>query len=189
MGSPKALLEIRGKTFLRNIADTIETAGVSDIVLVLGADGELIRESLGWFRGTIAVNPLWEDGQLSSLIVGLNALNSRIVRGAMICPVDHPLITKPLLLELLSAFETSGKKIAVPAMDGRRGHPVIFDASLFDELRRAPKNAGARAVVHNHAEDLVAVPTSERGAFVDIDTMLEYHNEVHVRGVSSRHDP
>jgi molybdenum cofactor cytidylyltransferase len=184
MGSPKALLQIEGTTFLRHIADTLGSAGVDEIVVVLGAESDRIRKSMEWFRGTVAVNPRWEDGQLSSLVAGIDALKKGRSRGAMICPVDHPLITKKLLLDLITAFGTSKKKIVVPALGGRRGHPVIFDASLFDELRRAPADPGARAVIHSHAEDLAEIPTLERGALVDIATMQDYEKEI-LRGGAS----
>jgi len=187
MGSPKALLRIGETTFLQHIVGTLRAAHINDIVLVLGASEERIRENLAWFDGTIAVNRNWHEGQLSSIIAGLDALQPGHSRGVMICPVDHPLMTKDLLKALVHAFETSDKKIILPTHKGRRGHPVIFDATLFDELRRAPREVGARAVVRNHPDDLEEVPTPERGVGVDIDTMQDYEKEILHR--SYRHSP
>ena len=113
MGSPKALLTIGGKTFLQHIADLLHSAQINEIVLVLGSDEERIRQSLAWFDGTIAVNRNWHEGQLSSILAGLDALQSLHPEGVMICPVDHPLLTKELLLSLLNAFKTSKKKIVL----------------------------------------------------------------------------
>ena len=178
MGSPKALLNIGEKTFLRHIVDLLSSAGLTRVTIVLGADEEKLRLSLEWFDGTIAVNQHWQEGQLSSIITGLDSLDPGRTRGAMICPVDHPLLATELLLTLVRAFETSGKKIVVPTHEGRRGHPVIFDASLFPELRLAPREAGARALLHAHPDEVKEIPTTERGVGIDIATVEDYEREI-----------
>ena len=40
MGSPKGLLTICGKSFIRHIVDELTAAGVHDVVIVLGADAK-----------------------------------------------------------------------------------------------------------------------------------------------------
>lgn len=61
------------------------------------------------------------------------------------------------------AGTTADQAIVMPTFQGRRGHPVLFAASLFDELRAAPPIQGARYVVHQHAADILVVPTEEEG--------------------------
>ena len=60
------------------------------------------------------------------------------------------------------------------AVGVRHGHPVLFDRSLFDELRKAPLDQGARAVVHAHADRIVNVPVEDEGCLVDVDTPADY---------------
>lgn len=178
MGSPKALLKIGERSFLQHLVETLYSARIDDVIIVLGADDEKIRPHLEWFKGKIAVNRNWHEGQLSSIVVGLDLLGNGRVRGAMICPVDHPLATSRLLLSLQRAFELSKRKIVIPTFEGRRGHPVIFDASLFAELRTAPLKIGARVVVHSHPDDVEEVSTTERGVGIDIDTIGDYEREI-----------
>ena len=179
MGSPKSLLKIGEKTFLQYIVDVLHSARIIDVVIVLGADAEEIRESLTWFDGKIVVNEDWNKGQLTSIIKGIDALDLNStepeeVNGAMICPVDHPLLTQSLLVDLLQGYWTSKKKIIIPTFNGKRGHPVIFDKKYFDELRSAPHDVGARAVVHKHADDVCEVPVNEEGILINIDTQEDY---------------
>src|SRR5438128_693723 len=108
MGSPKALLKIKDKTFVEHLAGILRAGGIEDVVIVLGADADLIRPSLGWFSGTVVVNADWEQGQLTSIIAGLQAASNPA--GAMICPVDHPLITTPLVADLCKVFENDPEK-------------------------------------------------------------------------------
>lgn len=179
MGVPKALLEIGGKTFLRHIVDILASASVLDVTIVLGSDAERIRGSLSWFGGTIVVNPAWHEGQLSSVISGIDAaVRNGSSEGILLCPVDHPLISHGLIAELLGAFRRSKKKIVIPVYRGRRGHPVIFAATLLEDLRYAPSETGARAVVHRYPEEVAEVDTEDEGAVINIDSMADYRRYV-----------
>jgi len=179
MGTPKALLKIGEQTFLRHIVEQLHSARITDIVVVLGAGAEEVRKSLTWFDGKIALNSDWQKGQLTSIISGLNKLDPAAtgpdeIRGAMICPVDHPLISQSILVDLLQGYWKSHKKIIVPVFRETRGHPVIFSKDLFDEIRHAPADVGARAVVYNHPDDLHEVPVNEEGVIINIDTQEDY---------------
>jgi len=178
MGSPKALLRIGEETFVQHVVGQLHSAGVSDVVIVLGADAEGIRNSLSWFGGTIIINGDWKGGQLSSVIAGLDALSHRQLDGVMICPVDRPLITNTLISHLLKAFRESGKSIVVPVFRGRRGHPTLFSSAVFDELRAAPLNVGARHVARNHPNDIHELITSEEGTLINIDMPEDYKRHV-----------
>jgi len=61
------------------------------------------------------------------------------------------------------------KPIVLPVYEGRRGHPVIFSASLYDELLRAPLETGARAVVWAHKSDVEEVQTNEEGCVLNLN--------------------
>ena len=97
MGSPKALLKLSGKTFLQHIVDVLASAGVHDVVIVLGANANVIKTQLHWFRGTVVTNNDWNSGMLSSVIAGLGALGgcavveSALGRGTSIL-VEMPLV-------------------------------------------------------------------------------------------------
>jgi len=83
--------------------------------------------------------------------------------------VDHPLVTATLIAELISRFEATHAPIVVPVHNGRRGHPVIFSAAVYDELLSAPADKGARAVVWAHAGKVVEVPTEEEGCVLNLN--------------------
>ena len=83
--------------------------------------------------------------------------------------IDHPLISSALVGELISQFYKSKKPIVLPVYEGRRGHPVIFGASLYDELLRASLETGARSVVWAHKDDVEEVPTNEEGCVLNLN--------------------
>jgi molybdenum cofactor cytidylyltransferase len=174
MGTPKALLSIDGETFLQHVVETVADAGIDDIRIVLGANEESIRESLGWFEGTVLVNPRWADGQITTIRKGIESLEKTKYGGALICSVDHPLISVSLIRALTGAFCATGRHIAVPVFRGRRGHPIVLPRVYFHEVLTAPLDIGLRAVVRAHEHDIVEVPTEEEGVVMNIDTKEEY---------------
>jgi molybdenum cofactor cytidylyltransferase len=178
MGGPKALLKIGDKTFLHYIVDVLRLAGIREIVIVLGAEAENIGRTLSWFDGTVVVNEDWEQGQLTSVNCGLGALPQEDLEGAIVFPVDHPLISSDLIVSLVTAFRTSKKKIIAPVYKGQRGHPVLFSSEVFGELRKSDPAVGARQVVRAHANDVGEVTTDEEGVVLNIDTPEDYQSRI-----------
>ena len=94
------------------------------------------------------------------------------------CPVDHPLLSQAIVVDLMHTFWKSHKKIIIPVYNGQRGHPVIFSAELFNELRNAPTDIGARAVVRAHPDDICEVQVNEIGVVINIDTPQDYQQYI-----------
>ena len=135
----------------------------------LGAGADEIRGRLPVKDSQIVVNDAWESGPLSSIQAGLRSLPGGGVEAALICPVDHPLVTLRLITAIVGAFDRSGKAIVLPVYLGRRGHPVLFASRLFPELMAAPLDVGARAVVRAHRGDIEEVATEEEGVVLNLN--------------------
>ena len=169
MGSPKALLPYRGGTFLEHLLEVTQHPRVEITLVVLGAHVEEIRRLLGGHRASVVVNAEWQKGQLSSVQAAIRSLPADRTEGLILCPVDHPLISEAVVAALIEAFDTSGKSIALPLFHGRRGHPVIFRSTLYDELLAASPEVGARQVVWAHADDIVEISTEEEGVILNLN--------------------
>jgi molybdenum cofactor cytidylyltransferase len=169
MGSPKALLLYHNRTFLEHLLDITRHPKIGTQLIVLGAGAEEISKQVGLDPKQTVVNPDWQSGQLSSIKAALKSIGTKSTDGVLLCLVDHPLITSSLVNDLVESFYREKKSIVVPTFRGKRGHPVIFSAKLFDELLAAPEETGARAVVWNHASDVCEVPTSEQGIVLNLN--------------------
>ncbi|MBS4028819.1 MAG: nucleotidyltransferase family protein [Ignavibacteriales bacterium] len=178
MGTPKALLKIGEKTFLEHIINVLQASEVGEIVVVLGADANTISNTLHWFSGRIVINNDWEQGQLSSVIVGLNALDEKIFDGAMIFPVDHPSVSVDIVKNLIQEFYRSEKRIIVPVYNGKRGHPTIFAKSLWGEIKNAPVEIGVRYILHKHNADVDEIHIIERSVIDNITSPADYEEKI-----------
>ena len=168
MGSPKALLSYRGKTFVDHLLDVTRHPRAGFTCVVLGANATGIRKVLGNRVANVVVNEEWQKGQLSSIQAAIRSLPAETA-GLVLCPVDHPMISAALVAKLIEVFDSSGKSVALPTFRGKRGHPVIFRSTLYDELLAASFEIGARQVVWAHADDIAEVPVEEEGVILNIN--------------------
>jgi CTP:molybdopterin cytidylyltransferase MocA len=168
MGSPKALLAYQGRPFLEHLLDVTALPEIGVRRVVLGAEAEPIAKAVHLKPDEIVINEDWEKGQLSSIQAGLRCLPAG-TDGMLLCLIDHPLISKELVQELIEQFYKTKKLVVLPVYEGRRGHPVIFSAALYDELLHAPLETGARAVVWAHASDVESVRTNEEGCVLNLN--------------------
>lgn len=178
MGRPKAALPLgrSGDTVLSRGVGSLLAAGVPRVVVVAGAHPEPVRDAVGHHdsRVTIVDHPGWRDGQLSSLLRGLDALETPVLEAVLMTLVDVPLVAPDTTRRLMRAWRQSAAPIVRPARGEDHGHPVLFDRRLFSELRAADPARGAKPVVHAHAHELLNVPVADEGAFLDLDTPEDY---------------
>jgi molybdenum cofactor cytidylyltransferase len=178
MGRSKALLTCPdGRTFVRALIDALRAGGV-DVVLVVGrADDDALRaevETIG--AGTILVVNEDADrgGQLSSLVAGLRQADRPGVRAVMMVPVDAPLVSSDTVATLLAVFSATGAPIVRARYQGRNGHPVIFSRALFDEVRAADPQMGAKSVLRAHSTAIINVDVEDPAVVTDVDTPEDY---------------
>jgi molybdenum cofactor cytidylyltransferase len=169
MGQPKALLKYRGKTFAEHLVSATRHPRVNITRIVLGAQAQEISRLLPFDSSWILTNPDWQQGQLSSIKSAIRSLPQDGTEGLILCPVDHPLISSFLVSQLIHEFDSTRKQIVLPTHKRKRGHPVIFRASLYDELLAASPGVGARQVVWAHAADVAELETDEEGVILNLN--------------------
>ncbi|MGQ0737327.1 MAG: nucleotidyltransferase family protein [Acidobacteriota bacterium] len=180
MGRPKAALPLTGDrdTFLARIINNLASAGLTDIRVVTGSAAGLVQAASDPEGPpvTFVHNAAWPTGQLSSLVAGLRQTDAEAatVGAALVTLVDVPLTSPSTIARVLETWRRTQARIVRPSRGNEHGHPVIFDRSLFDELRAADPRVGAKGVVRAHAHEIINVPVDDDGAFLDVDTLPEY---------------
>ena len=169
MGEPKALVSVQGLTFVEHLFTATRLPRVGLTRIVLGAHAAEIGPKLKFDPAMVVFNPDWATGQLSSIHAAIRSLPIEATEGIILCPVDHPLVSLRLVAELIARFDSSGLPIALPIFRGKRGHPVIFRATLYEELLAASPEIGARQVVWAHSKEIQEVPTEEEGVILNLN--------------------
>jgi len=166
----------------QTISNILDSALVSRIIVVTGYRSNEIVEAIRRYIDTdtdkiwITHNPNYNTGMSSSIKRGLEALRSEpgLLRGIMVNPADAAWIHPGIYDYVSIKFLESGKKIAVATYQGKRGHPIIFSTSIFNELEAiSEETRGLKSVVNKYWYDTLLVETGYPGVLLDLDTVLD----------------
>lgn len=172
MGRAKALLASGDRPFVRRILDTLEAGGIANRLVVVRPGDRALVATIEAAGARAISNPRADEGQLSSLIAGLDAADTDGVDAVLVTLVDVPLLDSSTVRDLLARAAMSSAPIVRAVYRGRHGHPVIFKRATFAALRGADPAVGAKAVVRaNVVED---VEIDDPGVVEDVDTPSDY---------------
>ncbi len=168
MGESKPLLDIDGRPSLARVLDTIDEAGVPEVVVVLGHDADRIRARVDLDRRHVVRNPEPERGLSTSLTLGLAAVPAAC-GGALVFHADMPFI-RPSTVGAVLALAEGGALLAAPRLGETRGFPVYFARGCFGSLaRELSGDTGARRYIERRADALRLVDVADPGCLRDID--------------------
>ena len=173
MGTPKAMLDADGRTFLERVIHALQEGGCARVLVALPTPKGPVAAKAGEAGATVVTNPSPEDGPIGSLRAALRSLEPS-VEGVAFCPVDYPLLQADTVRMLLAEYHSNESPLTLPTFEGKRGHPVVFRRSLFDELLDEDLPEGAKTVVHRHLDVAALVAVEDGGAVIDIDDLIDY---------------
>jgi len=166
----KLLADLGGQPMLRRAVEAAVASQASPVLVVTGHEAGAVARVLDGLDVGVVHNPAFAEGLSASLRAGIAALPAD-ADGALVMLGDMPRIGAGHLDRLIAAFNpVEGRAICVPVFRGKRGNPVLFARSLFEDMRTLAGDVGARHLIGQH-EDLVAeVPLDDDAIFVDVDT-------------------
>jgi molybdenum cofactor cytidylyltransferase len=181
MGEPKQLLRLGGKALLEQVLDNARSAAVDEMVVVLGAAAENIRQQVDLSQIKVVVNNSYQQGIGTSLGAGLAALDPAI-NAALILLADQPFVRPATLERICGEYRRSHAQIVIPLYHGFRGNPVLLDRSVFPEVMALGGDVGCRAIFGNHLEEIVKLPVDDVGILLDIDSPADFDKFQSVNG-------
>jgi molybdenum cofactor cytidylyltransferase len=175
MGTPKALLDYRGETFLDRLIRVLGTV-TDPVIVVLGHHVAQIRAGVR-SAAMFVINPEPERGQLSSLQTGLAAL-PHDAEGFAFIPMDCPAVREETVARLARAFLARDPEtlLVIPRRGENRGHPVFAARAIAEEILGLPSDAKASDVIHRHIARTQYVDVEDRGILTDVDDPAAYRH-------------
>lgn len=166
IGRPKALLEWEGRSFVRAVAGDLHAAGCRPVIVVTGATGDEVAAHLP--EGVVREhNPRWKSGgMISSIRAGLRAAGPG-ASGYLIALVDQPFLGAEPARRLIAAHRREPGAVLVAGHLGRRGHPLLLPARLYQAASTARLPGGLRELVR--ADPTVRVVEAGPQVLLDID--------------------
>jgi molybdenum cofactor cytidylyltransferase len=170
-GLQKLVQELSGRPVVRWSAEALMGAPVDDVIVVVGSNDGPVRDALKGLSLRFARNAAAEDGMASSVAVGLSALTEG-TQAVLIVLGDEPLAGRAPLERVVQRYKEGGAAVVAPTFRGVRGHPVLFDRSVFPELLALRGDRGARAVADREPARL-AVVELDLPKPIDVDTAAD----------------
>jgi molybdenum cofactor cytidylyltransferase len=175
MGRDKALLPWRDGTFLSAAIRALQSA-TELVIVVAGVNVPSLEPIVNSNAAFMAVNPDPQQGQFSSLQVGLQDILNRGRDGAIVTLVDRPPADPETIQMLKASFLLSDEGVwaVVPEYGGRHGHPFVIGREMIEAFLRAPVHSSARDVEHANQEHIRYVPVNDPLVAANVDTPEDF---------------
>jgi molybdenum cofactor cytidylyltransferase len=172
-GKAKQLQKLEDKYVLEWVLDAALNSRLAKVLLVLGHEHGKILKALG-DKATqpglqIVINHGHAAGHSRSLQTGLKAAY-RAFHSVMFLLGDQPRVQSITIDYLLTRFWNSEKNICVPVYRGLRGNPTLFSRAMYCRLMAISGDIGARNIISENPEQVLAVDIGDPAEFVDIDS-------------------
>lgn len=168
-GGPKALVPFEGELLVERAARLLAEGGCEPVVVVLGAAADRVRALAALPLTVIAED--WATGMGASLRAGLEALAAHPdAQACVVALADQPRVG-PAAVERLRAAYDKGASAAVATYDGQARNPVLLARETWPAVAAlAQGDAGARAWLRAHRDQVVEVVCDGTGCPADVDT-------------------
>jgi molybdenum cofactor cytidylyltransferase len=172
-GGLKQLLKVGKTTLLEMVVQRFLDSRVDEVVVVLGFRAEQILTKSDFGSARIVMNLDYDKGLGSSLKKGIDAVHPE-TSAAIVALGDQPLLSGKTIDSIISRYLETGGLVVAPFYGRRRGNPVLFDKSLFPDLRGLEGDEGAKRVIGRLQKEIVRVDVDDPGVVFDIDTEEDF---------------
>ena len=180
-GGGKLLARLGRQTLIEAVLDNLRDAPVEEVIVVVGAYAQRLRELCEQYNVRTVDNGGWERGQSTSVLAGLRACGEE-TRAAVVLLGDQPFVGAEAVERLVAAF-AEGAKVAVATYGGKRRNPVLFSREVWPVLEaELAGDEGARSLLRRHPELVVEVPCEGAGDPADVDTREDLRRLEEMRG-------
>jgi len=189
MKSFKPLLQLGGSTVIRTVIETLQSAGVSPIVVVTGRDAAALQRHLQSLSVHCVHNADYASTDMFySAKMGMLHIQSLCDRFFFL-PADIPLFSKRSLLTMMGYFDYSGCQLLLPSYKGQEGHPVLIDQELIGELLMFTGAGGLRGAMDHLNCQKEILDLLDAGTTMDADKPEEYQQLKRYAAMMSQKDP
>jgi len=173
MGTAKQLLAIGDTTLLGLSIIHAQKCNANQVICVLGADAEIIKDSISSYEIDIITNYNHKEGLSSSIVESVNYLENKNIDAVLIMLADQPKVDSNYLNILMRSFENNPTKITASEYSKHSGVPAVFPTSYFKQLQLLKGDKGAKDVLNVHKANVISIKSEK---LMDIDTQEEYRN-------------
>ena len=168
-GGRKLLAPVNGEPLLDRTITSLLDGGVSEVIVVVGADGRAELERDVNAMNDARVRPVENHdpsrGMLSSIQEGVATASGDAL---LVMPGDMPYVRAETVRAVIAKFREK-PAIVSPRFNGKRGHPVALPIALKDEIRTTDTHLTLHDVIKRHQGQRVDIDVDDPGIVRDVD--------------------
>ena len=174
LGEPKQLLRLHGETLVHRAARLGLATAPGQSLLVLGAQADATWAAVAGLALQRVDCPDWRTGLGASLRAGLAAVSADC-EGALVLLCDQPALDTAHLRSLVEHWRHDPLRATASAYAGVLGVPALLPRRWFEALSRNAGDRGARDLLRERADEVVALPAPSLSVDIDRPGDLERH--------------
>lgn len=174
----KLLRNIGDAPLIRNTAIEMLKSDLDSCSIVLGYQSDKVADVIKDLNVNLILNPLWKEGQASSLRAAINTLDSTY-SDLLIMLGDLPGIKSIHINSIIEEHlltDNRKSKITIPSFKGQKGNPVIWGRSFIDDLSNLEGDVGGRTLFSEHPAAINILEMEDPWVVKDTDTPEDFEN-------------
>jgi molybdenum cofactor cytidylyltransferase len=183
LGRPKQTLPFGDTTLLGHVLRDVEDSALERVVLVVGGAADEALAAVTPRRAEVARNDSYDTGCASSLLAGLDAAGD--VEAVMLLLGDMPGVEPSVIDGVASVWSERRPYAAVTDYRGELGHPFVFSAAAFPDLRSLHGDKAVWKLIERHPDRVHRIGI-DRELPRDVDTWEDYEAALSVLRRSGR---
>jgi molybdenum cofactor cytidylyltransferase len=153
MGADKLLLPLGDRPILRHVVDAVAGVQPAEILVITSPTGApSLATAIDGSAARAVVNARAAEGMGTSIACAARSLPEG-TDALLLAQGDQPLVSTAALARLIECFVAGCKSYVAARYGDLVTTPVVFDRSLFGELRALGGDRGARRVLEQHRDD------------------------------------
>ena len=166
----KLITPWRGKSLLEFVCEAATTSECSTTIVVTGHQQAQVTEKAGQFGVLLTHNPDYRSGMASSIRQGILMAQDNEADGVLVLLGDMPGITSAMINKMIAAAQNNAPDaIIIATCEGKRGNPLLWPKTYFDQLLSLEGDQGARQIIARYNDQIVELELGA-GVLFDLDT-------------------
>lgn len=172
MGANKMFLALAGESVLRRSVRLASATSLSPLIVVLGHEADRARGELAGLPCRPVINPEYKLGLCGSIAAGIAAVPPEVI-AAVVLLADMPLVTPTMIEATLDRYRQGGVPLVVSSFGDVVAPPMLYDRSLFPELRLLTGDGCGQRVFKRHRPEALTV-AQPAAALSDLDEPKDF---------------
>jgi molybdenum cofactor cytidylyltransferase len=175
MGKIKQLLPWKDSTLLEHTIKIAKLSKASEVIVVLGSNARLIKETIKTDNVIFLENTNWKLGLGASISCGVNFLmhNNKDTDAVLVLLADQALIDTEYLNEMIDLYNNSKIELIGTRYADKIGVPALFERIYFTDLQKLDGDHGAQLFLKKFGDKVFGL--NPLGKAYDVDTLEDYN--------------